>query len=93
MAGKGVAEFEPVKDLAVTAGRHIRSSTPSSAALHVCGVRSDRRRIRHRQAIPPVGPQVLADVAFLQAEGKELLCDDMRGRGRRDDRLHPAASP
>lgn len=50
-------------------------------------------RPEHGQSVPPGAPQVVADAVFLEAEGEKLLGDDVRGLGRRDDRLHPAVSP
>ncbi|HET9897357.1 MAG TPA: hypothetical protein VFQ44_20690 [Streptosporangiaceae bacterium] len=47
----------------------------------------------HRQSVPPVAPQVLADAVFLETEGEKLLGDDVRGLGRWHDGLHPGSSP
>ena len=41
----------------------------------------------------PVLPQLLADPLLLQAEGEQLLGDDVPGLRRRRDRLDVAAAP
>lgn len=45
------------------------------------------------ETVPPLLPQVLADPVLLQAEGKQLLRNDVPRLGRGGHRLYPSPRP
>ncbi len=61
--------------------------------MHKMGQDGPRRKPERAEPIPPVLPQLVPDLAFLQAEGEDLLGHDVAWLWRRQYRLDPAPAP